>query len=39
MLDRTKRALVSSFIGAIGLGYVLGEAVLYFVAVFTAPLT
>jgi len=37
MLNRLKRVLVNSFIGAIALGYLLAEAVLYFVNIFTAP--
>ena len=37
MADRLKRVLVKSFIGAIALGYVLAEIMLYFVSVFTSP--
>jgi hypothetical protein len=37
MVDRLKRVLVESFIGAIALGYLLAEAVLYFVSVFSSP--
>lgn len=37
MLKRVKRALVESYIGAIGLGYLLAQIVLHFVAVFSAP--
>jgi len=38
MLRRLKRVLVKSFIGAIGLGYLFAQAILYLVNVFTAPL-
>jgi len=37
MFDRLKRTLVESFVGAIALGYLSAEVVLYFVIVFTAP--
>lgn len=37
MLDRVKRVLVDSYIGAIALGYLLAEAVLSFVNIFEAP--
>jgi hypothetical protein len=37
MIDRLKQVLVESFIGAIALGYLLAEAVLYFVRVFDSP--
>jgi hypothetical protein len=37
MLNRLKRVLVNSFIGAIALGYLFAEAALYFVNIFTAP--
>jgi hypothetical protein len=39
MVDRLKRVLVESFVGAIALGYLLAEVVLYFVRMFTAPIT
>ena len=39
MVDRLKHVLVESFIGAIALGYILAEVVLYFVSVFTSPLS
>ena len=39
MVDRLKRVLVESFIGAIALGYMLAEVVLYFVSVFTSPVS
>jgi len=39
MFDRLKRVLVKSFIGAIALGYVLAEVMLYFVNVFTSPVS
>lgn len=37
MLRRVKRALVESYIGAIALGYLLAEAILYFIGIFSAP--
>jgi hypothetical protein len=37
MFDRLRRILIESFVGAIALGYLFAEAVLYFVNVFTAP--
>jgi hypothetical protein len=39
MIDRLKRVLVESFIGAIALGYLLAEVVLYFVRVFDSPIS
>ncbi len=39
MVDRLKRILVESFVGVIALGYLLAEVVLYFVSVFTSPLS
>jgi len=38
MLDRLKRVLVESFVGAVALGYLLAQGVLHFVNVFAAPL-
>ena len=38
MLDRTKRALVESYVGAIALGYLFAQAVLHFVNIFAAPI-
>ena len=38
MLDRLKRVLVESFIGAIALGYLFAQAVLHFVNIFAAPI-
>jgi hypothetical protein len=38
MLNRLKRVLVESFIGAIGLGYLFASAILYFVNIFAAPI-
>ena len=35
MFDRLKLALVESFIGAIALGYLFAQAILYFVNIFT----
>jgi len=37
MSDRLKRALVESFIGTIALGYLLAQALLYFVGIFSRP--
>jgi len=37
MFDRLKRTLVDSFIGAIALGYLLAQAMLYLVNVITVP--
>jgi hypothetical protein len=37
MVNRLKQVLVESFIGAIALGYLLAQAVLYFVRVFDSP--
>lgn len=37
MLDRLKRALVESFVGAIGLGYLLAQGILHFVNIFASP--
>jgi ABC-type sulfate transport system permease component len=37
MFDRLKRTVVESFIGAIALGYLFAQAVLYLVNVFAAP--
>ena len=34
MFDRLKRVLVKSFIGTIALGYLLAQAILYFVSIF-----
>jgi hypothetical protein len=39
MLNRLKRVLVKSFIGVIALGYLFAEAILYFVNIFTAPVS
>lgn len=36
-MSKLKRALVESYIGAIALGYLLAEAVLYFIGIFIAP--
>jgi hypothetical protein len=38
MLDRIKGILVKSFVGAIGLGYLLAEAILTFVNIFASPI-
>jgi hypothetical protein len=37
MLNRLKRTLVDSFVGAIGLGYLFAETILSFTAIFSAP--
>ena|SRR5256885_2896530 len=39
MFERLKRSLVESFIGAIALGYLLAQTILYFVGIFSVPLT
>ena len=38
MLERLKQSLVESYVGAIALGYLLAEAILYFVNIFAAPI-
>jgi len=38
MLNRLKRALVESFVGAIALGYVLAQIIMHFVNVFASPI-
>jgi hypothetical protein len=38
MLDRLKRALVESFVGAIGLGYLFAQGILNFVGIFASPI-
>jgi Zn-dependent protease len=38
VLERLKRSLVQSYIGAIALGYLLAQTILHFVGVFAAPL-
>ena len=37
MSDRLKRVLVESFVGTIALGYLLAQALLYFVGIFSRP--
>jgi len=37
MLDRLKRVLVESFVGAIALGYVFAQGLLHFAWIFSAP--
>jgi hypothetical protein len=37
MLDRLKRALVDSYVGAVGLGYLLSQCVGHFVNIFAMP--
>jgi hypothetical protein len=38
MLNRLKRALVESFVGAIALGYVLAQIIMHFVNIFASPI-
>jgi hypothetical protein len=38
MFKRLKRALVESFVGAIALGYLLAQCILYFVNIFASPI-
>jgi hypothetical protein len=38
MLDRLKRTLVESYVGAIAMGWLLATAVLDFVSIFTTPI-
>ena len=38
MLNRLKRALVESFVGAIALGYVLAQTIMHFVNIFASPI-
>ncbi len=37
MFERLRRALVESFIGAIGLGYLFAQGIMHFVNVFSSP--
>jgi hypothetical protein len=37
MLDRLKRTLVDSYIGAIALGWLLAQDIMYFVGIFSTP--
>ena len=37
MLDRLKRALVETYVGAIALGYLFAQAILHFVNTFASP--
>jgi hypothetical protein len=37
MLERLKRALVNSFVGAIALGWLFAQGILHFAYVFSAP--
>jgi|SRR5664279_1678071 len=39
MLERLKKALVNSFVGAIGLGWLLAQGILHFASVFSAPIS
>lgn len=38
MLERLKRALVESYVGAVALGYLLAQIVLEFVGIFASPM-
>jgi hypothetical protein len=38
MLNRFKRALVESFVGAIALGYILAQIIIHFVNIFASPI-
>ena len=38
MFERLKRALVESFVGAIGLGYLLAQGILHFANIFASPI-
>jgi hypothetical protein len=39
MLEQVRRILVNSFIAAIGLGYLLAQIILYFINIFTSPVS
>jgi hypothetical protein len=39
MLEQVRRILVDSFIAAIGLGYLLAQIILYFINIFTSPVS
>lgn len=39
MLKRLKRTIVETYIGAIALGYLLAESILYFTYIFSSPVT
>jgi|SRR6266849_1877150 len=38
MFDRLKRALVTSFVGAIALGWLFAQGILHFASIFSAPI-
>jgi hypothetical protein len=38
VLERLKRALIDTFVGAVGLGYLLALAIVAFINMFTAPI-
>ena len=38
MLNRMKKSLVESFVGAIALGYLLAQGIMHFAYIFSAPL-
>src|ERR1039458_5085021 len=37
MFERLRRAMVESFIGAIGLGYLFAQGIMHFVSIFASP--
>lgn len=39
MFDRLKKALVTSFVGTIALGWLFAQAILHFANIFSAPIT
>lgn len=39
MLEQIKKALVDSYIGAIGLGWMFAQTILHFAYIFSAPIT
>ena len=38
MLERIRRAVVESYIGAVALGYLLAQAIIHFVDIFSTPI-
>jgi hypothetical protein len=39
MFKRIKRALVDSYVGAVALGYLFAQTIMYFIAIFSAPVS
>jgi hypothetical protein len=37
MFERLRRAMVDSFVGAIGLGYLFAQGIMHFVSIFASP--